>query len=279
MQRQEKDGDKLRGQGGPDTAKRLARPIYPVLPGLRPGIQRGRRQDARKKYQNKVVELTGTLVRIGLSPDRQPILWLERARGGTPGRSLHVGVEGALEEGLPGQTVTVKGKGSQSGLGAALAECEIVGTKDDAPETLTADKLAEEHAKDLDATIKKYDQKMLTVEGEIAKVELNQSDHPEITLKTAKGSRRHLPELHRSGTQAGQGSQGRAEGQGASAFTALNADKESIGLYDAITIEPPPDSRFPDTRRTGEVCEGTHPTHRGTTLVLPMDRFVSSCKT
>jgi hypothetical protein len=194
--------------------------------------------DARKKYANKVVELTGTLNKIGLSPDRLPILYLQNAAGENLGVTCTTTSKEPWKKALPGQTVTVKGKESKLGTGAGLEECEIVEVKGDA-KTMTANELQEEHAKDLDASIKKYDNKMLVVEGEVARIDVK-DNYPEITLKTAK----ETPRIYLNFTEADRkrakefkvGQKVKAMGE----YTKLNADKDSIGLFNTIIIDPAP---------------------------------------
>ena len=133
MQRQE--GRRQEGRRHRPKAARQGR-VHAELRGTWQGVQGGRRYDVAQKYLHKVVELTGTL-RLGLTAERQPILWMEIRTGEfLDVQCISVSKE-PWKKRCPARPVTVKGKGPEFALGAALIECEIVDAKGDAPATTT----------------------------------------------------------------------------------------------------------------------------------------------
>src|SRR5205823_3980292 len=130
------------------------------------------------------IDLTGVITSIALSPERDPMLWLEGGKGEPRGVQCMTRAREPWKQVLPGQTVKLRGKGPEFSLGAALIECDILDVTGDPPPMLTPDPLAAEHAKGPEATEKKYDKKQLVVEGEIAKIDINDLGLPKITLKT-----------------------------------------------------------------------------------------------
>jgi hypothetical protein len=69
-------------EGGTDKPKPLGKPEF-TLTSVKFGeeFKGDSKQAARKKYENKVIELTGEVKSIALAPDRAAMLWLEGAKG------------------------------------------------------------------------------------------------------------------------------------------------------------------------------------------------------
>ena len=196
------------------------------------------RAAAQKKYQSKTVDLTGVIKRFSEAPDRTALVWLEGAKGELLGVQCIARGRHPWRQALPGQTVTVRGKGAEFG-GAFLLDCVFFDAKGDPPPTLTPDQLVAEHAKDPAATEKKYKDKYLILEGKVAKVTANKFDLAEVTLETAKKEPRIY--LHFTNGPEGKRAKGLKAGQKIKAlgqYSVLTVSKDAVGLFDSLVLEP-----------------------------------------
>jgi tRNA_anti-like len=125
---------------------------------------------AHAKYKDKVVELTGKIVSVGMHPEGGGLLTLE---GPDPKKfdwaQCITTDPRPWKKATPGQTVKVKGKGHPWFPGPNLLEGVVESVSGDAAPRLTADELAKEYAADIEAAGKKYDSKWIVLSGEIDK--------------------------------------------------------------------------------------------------------------
>ena len=132
-------------------------------------------KSATEKYKGKVIELTGKVVGVGRNISKDAYLRLEGTKGEMLGVMVFTQEKTPWNKATPGQTVTVKGKFPEFAISASLAECQIMKVEGDRAALLTPDQLAKEYEEDKEATKKKYDEKFLILQGEIADKESNEA--------------------------------------------------------------------------------------------------------
>jgi len=198
------------------------------------------KQDEKKavaKYKGRVVELTGVVKLMVVGQLFEPGLFLEGAKGDSIGAECAMRDRKPWKKVLPGQTVTLRGKVPDTAFRAQLIECEVIGVKGDPPQTLSADTLGKEYAKDREATKKKYSEKFLILEGEVEKVEAKDSIAL-VFLKTANETPRvflHFTSRDDPGvSQLKAGQKVKAVGKFHISFT----NDDHIGLFQPILMEP-----------------------------------------
>jgi hypothetical protein len=131
------------------------------------------KSSAQKKYQDKVVELDGTVDSMGQDWTRnQSFIHLFISDKVAGVRCVTIDPEPWATV-VPGQTVKIKGRWP-AGIATAtatLTDCVFVDTGTSPAITLSAEQLAKEYAADRKAVRKKYDGKYLVVDGEIVRRE------------------------------------------------------------------------------------------------------------
>jgi hypothetical protein len=128
---------------------------------------RKNRQAALKKYQDKNVELKGTIRRMNFNVARQTVLVLEGARDDNNGVQCIPVESEPWKKYMPSQQITVRGKVDKDSAAPLLNSCTVVEAGEQKIMTVTSKKLAEEFSKDEDKAEGKYIDKHLLVTGEI----------------------------------------------------------------------------------------------------------------
>jgi hypothetical protein len=138
-----------------------------------------------KKYQGRVLELTGPVVTVGHYEDEEPFLALERLPTSDTMR-LYLRDASQWTKAMRGQTVKVRGRLSDRRPLSELEGAEIVEVTGDRPPSYSADQIAETYAKQ-ESGKTGYDRKPIQVTGEIAAIEFDRVGYPDVfvTLKTA----------------------------------------------------------------------------------------------
>jgi hypothetical protein len=139
---------------------------------------------ANAKYADVTIELSGTVGSVGLGNGR-PLLQLNT---GDQLQYVHCWTteKEPWVKAVDGQKVKVRGKVLPSeGRLAQIGDCKIVETGPSPAITVDAASLATEYAKDKQATIKKYEQKILILTGEIAE---KRKDDNSVTLVLKGGN-------------------------------------------------------------------------------------------
>jgi hypothetical protein len=136
---------------------------------------------AKQKYKDKVIELTGTIDDVeDDSKGKVGYVCLKvmgdhlRVRVATKDKKPWLTV-------APGSQVRVKGKVPESGRPGELFEGEVVDPGAVKPTFLTAEQIAKEYAADRKATVEKYQNKRMNVEGSI--IEKGKSQNCEVQVK------------------------------------------------------------------------------------------------
>lgn len=193
---------------------------------------------ATNKYKDKVIELTGKVIGVGRNISKDAFLRLEGAEGEMLGVMAFTQEKTPWNKVTPGQIVTVKGKFPEFVVTTSLIECQIVKVEGERAPLLTPDELAKEFEKDSEATKKKYDEKFLILQGEIAAKAANDAGAVSLTLKTTqsevkvKCSFTAFEKEETSALQVGQTVT--VLGQ----FT-LNLGEEEVGLYFCNLMDAP----------------------------------------
>lgn len=120
---------------------------------------------ARKKYDKKVIEITGVVKRIGEDFSNQR-LTVEADKSGATFNCYTVDRKPWLKV-MPGATVTVKGIVPAAGALADLGSVQILNAGENKTLTLTADNLAMDVAKNRAEAVQKYDKKWCHLSGEV----------------------------------------------------------------------------------------------------------------
>jgi hypothetical protein len=139
----------------------------------------------RKKYENKIVELSGVIEKLDLSGEDDPAPTISLESGGKFSKVLCITVERMpWAKASPGQTVRVRGLCKQAII-PGLVECEILEVSGPPPPSLTAEQLFKECTADLKAAEKKYETKFLRITGEILNITESEFGVPKVVFKTS----------------------------------------------------------------------------------------------
>jgi internalin A len=141
------------------------------------------RAAATKKYKDKVIELSGEVDGMGrnISGDSHITLKVEKQLIGV---MCVTADEQPWAKAVKGQKVKIKGKWPEFSVGAALIYCVFVETGEYKGIPITAAELAKEFAADGEATVKKYEGKILVLTGEVVAKEFNSAGAAGIELKS-----------------------------------------------------------------------------------------------
>lgn len=141
------------------------------------------RAEAFRRYNDKIIELSGLVTGMGRTIDKKSQLTLQGAPGALLGVMCFTIDAEPWKKYAPGQDVKVVGRFTAKSGAAALIDCTVVdGGKSTTP-TLTAAELAHEYGENREATVKKYDEKFLIVSGEVLQKEINDAGAVQLDLK------------------------------------------------------------------------------------------------
>jgi hypothetical protein len=126
------------------------------------------RDASRKKYEGKLIQLTGRILDVGRTTDDTDFLRLE---GGKTNVFCAPKEKEAWKKVFPGQTLTIVGIGGDGIPVPSLGEAEILEVRGARPTKISAAELAKEYVADSAAVVKKYDGEYHFLTGEVSKVE------------------------------------------------------------------------------------------------------------
>jgi hypothetical protein len=159
-------------------------PTFSLTAGQLSAEYKKDRNGAGEQYNNKVIELTGVVERFGRDISGGVHVYLRAGEKLENVNCITVDDE-PWSRVLPGQTIKVKGKGTEFAIAPSLIDCVFVETGPYQPTVLTAEQLAKEFAADPEAVNKKYENKYLILTGEIVSREYNSVGASSVVLKTA----------------------------------------------------------------------------------------------
>jgi hypothetical protein len=145
---------------------------------------------AHQKYKGKTIELLGRVVSVDTNLSGDPVVMLEGEPKKSDWAACITAERYPAKKLAPGQSVSIKGRGHDWFPGPNLLDCEILRVEGPKPQAFTADELAAEVGKDVEAAKKKYEDKWMLLSGEVAEVKFREGGAADAVLKTkSKGPR------------------------------------------------------------------------------------------
>lgn len=191
---------------------------------------------AKQKYGDKVIELTGKIMSMGVYSDSVALVTLDGNKAACfvsdPQPWLHFG---------EGQKVQVRGTYSRRIVGVGLERCRLTAVDESPLIHRSAKELAAEFKKDLSTASDKYDKQQFVVTGKVARIERDKLGPTEIFFEGAEGvsvSCAFAYDLERRLRDVKEGQQFCCYGT----FLKIFGSKEEVGLISGLPIEMPAES-------------------------------------
>jgi hypothetical protein len=144
---------------------------------------------AAAKYKGKTIELSGTVSAVARNFGGDVFISLPSKTAGILGVSCFLKDKKVFGKVVKGQEVTVRGRYPDFQFGTQIMDCELVKVGPSPALTYTAEDLAKEWAKDKEAAIKKWKDKVLILSGEIGDTKSNDVGAISVFLKAGDNHR------------------------------------------------------------------------------------------